>query len=155
MKVVKIALATLIMGVSTLSIAQNTEKRDAKRAEKAEVAMKTAEQRVAARMEVLNSKLGLTDAQANKIKTAMLEREKTRDELRAKYGTDKKALKEKMKASNKKCREVMMSTLTDEQKTKLKELHKKQKTNKEAEKEGKEKSKKEKSDVDELEESEM
>lgn len=156
MNVVKMTLAALMISASTLSIAQNTEKKEVKRAERADAVKKTAEQRVAARMEVLNSKLGLSDAQSNTIKTAMLEREKMRDELRTKYGTDKKALQENMKASNKKCREVMMSTFTAEQKTKFKELHKEQKANRGAKKEGKgKKAEKVKTEVDELEESEM
>ncbi len=151
MKVVKMTLAALIVSASTLSIAQNQKVGKPEQAIQQKI-KKTAEQRVGARMEILNAKLGLNDAQSNKVKIAMLEREKTRDELITKYGENKKAIQENMQAPGKKCRDIMMSTFTDEQKTKFKDLQKNRKGNKE----GKvKKINKVKTEVDELEEVEM
>jgi hypothetical protein len=116
---IKLVSAAFMVCVSTLSMAQNVAK-----------IKKTADERVMARMEILNNKLGLNDAQSNKIKTAMLEREKTRDELTAKFGQDQKSIQENMKAPSAKCKEAMMSTMTDEQKAKFKELRKDHKQNK-------------------------
>lgn len=113
MKTIKLALAALMISATTVSMAQKVKK--------------TTEERVATQMELLNTKLGLNDAQSGKIKTALLERAKTHDEMIAKYGKDKKTVHENMKTANKTCNTAMMSTLTDEQKVKLKEFRKENK----------------------------
>ncbi len=113
MKTIKLVLVALMISATTVSMAQKVKK--------------TSEERVAKHMELLNTKLALNDAQSVKIKTALLDRAKIQDEMIAKYGKDKKAVHENMKTANKTCNAAMMSTLTDEQKVKLKEFRKENK----------------------------
>lgn len=83
---------------------------------------KTAEERVAKSMEVMEKNLTLTAEQKTSIYNAMLEKTKAVDALKEAAGKGNQPDAEQMKAISKTYNEVVKATLTAEQKAKAKEL---------------------------------
>lgn len=116
------------IGVTEMATAQAAEAKQHGHAGKSDPKM-TPEQRVEKRLEKMKTKLNLTDAQVNNLRTIMREDaanlKATREAVKSAQGAEaKKAARQKMFAEMKTSKERISAVLTEEQRTKMKEQFK-------------------------------
>jgi periplasmic protein CpxP/Spy len=108
-----------VMGITTITYAQGNNKGKSNK--------KTAEERAKKSSERMEKELNFTVEQKNKIYELNLARAKKIDELRAKYGDDRKAIGKEMKPINMERKNQLMQILDKEQQEKHKAFKEKQK----------------------------